>query len=59
VVRLNDVPARLERTVRERSSPALHLDDGVIEAELKNSYLDAEGHRKGDLYLRFVAHTVD
>lgn len=59
VVRLPNVPSRLERTVRERSAPELHLSDGVIEADLRNSYLDAYGARKGDLYLRFVPTPID
>src|SRR5688572_17411455 len=56
IVRLPNEPARLVRTVRDRSAPELHLDDGVIEVQIKNEYRDEWGRKRGDLYLRFVPH---
>lgn len=55
-VRLTDAPARLVRTVRDRSAPELHLDSGVVEAVLVNDYIDSKGRRKGDVHLRFIPH---
>jgi hypothetical protein len=54
VVRLPNEPARLVRTIRDRSAPELHLDDGVIEVVIQNEYRDEWGGRRGDLYLRFA-----
>lgn len=56
IIHLPNEPARLQRTVRERSHPALHLDDGVVEARLLHRYVDALGQVKGDVHLRFVPH---
>lgn len=57
-VRLTDVPARLARTVWDRSAPELHLSDGVIEAKLVNSY-ELNGKRRGDLYLKYSPHVPE
>ncbi len=54
VVRLPDEPARLVRTIRERSAPELRLEGGVLEATIRNEYRDSLGRRRGDIYIRFV-----
>lgn len=52
-VRLNDQPHRLLRTVRKKQHPALRLDDGVIHIAMVLSYVDPNGHRRGDMYLMY------
>lgn len=51
---LPDVPARLEKKVRLREHPDLRRDDGRLEAHLRNVYEDDDGHKRGDLFLRWV-----
>lgn len=53
-IRLPDAPARLVRTVHDRSHPALHLREGRIEAKITNGYVDDGGHRRGIVYLRYT-----
>ena len=59
---LPDVPAKVAKHVRLRRSPALRLDDARVEAEARFVYVDREGHKRGDIYLRLVVvsphHTV-
>lgn len=51
---LNDVPARVVRTVENRSAPELHMPDGRVEAALLHPYTDTMGRRRGDVYLRYT-----
>lgn len=57
-VKLGDEPARLVRTVRDRSNPALHLTEGRVEARIVNEYTDTGGHRRGDIYLRYLSDSA-
>ena len=53
-IRLIDQPARLVRTVNDRSSPDLHMPDGLIQVKIVYEYTDQTGRRRGDIYLRFL-----
>lgn len=53
-VRLPNEPRRLLRTIRERSAPELRLDDGKLEAVIRNQYRDEMGRLRGDIYIRFT-----
>jgi hypothetical protein len=54
VVRLPNEPARVVRTIRNRSAPELRLDDGVLEAIIRNEYRDRLGRQRGDIFVRFM-----
>jgi hypothetical protein len=56
LVRLPDRPARLVRSIQEKSAPELHITDGTIEAQIVNEYTDAKGTRRGDVYVRYIPH---
>lgn len=53
---LQNAPARTVARVRGRNHPALHLDDGVMEARITNVYTDDMGMDRGDIWVRFVPH---
>lgn len=51
---LPDESPRTARSVRERRHPALHINDGRIEALVKNEHQLDAGERRCDIWLRFT-----
>lgn len=51
-------PAVLAKHVRLKRAAALDIDDGVIEARAVNTYRDAEGKTRADIWLRYVPFDV-
>lgn len=58
VMALPNVPARTAKIVRLRQHPALRREDGVVEVSLRNVWHDDRERPRGDLFLRWVPHTV-
>jgi hypothetical protein len=51
-----NVPERSVRLVRLKRHPALRFEDGYLQAQMTESYLDDEGTRRGSLWVRLVLY---
>ena len=56
VLRYNDVSQSVARAIDNRSTAALRLEDGKLEAEMINRYVDEHGLRRGDMYVRYIPY---